>query len=438
MSENKNTGKNSNPLDQLFRKDLNTLQYRPSKRVWKGIENNYLKIALGRSKHKMILGFIAVIALLAIGVLFVLYPFNSNYDKAENNLPLQPGPILTQPMPATENQNIAEENKENTSDMKQLVPISQEKNTKLVAVVQEPTPHKTKAVEVDNKFFPEALVTEVRYNPISNYQAFKMEFLNIGRLPIPHRLSNMNPRAMDIKSMIHRSNYAKTKNVSLGIHLTPGITYYRSRPNKLLGAFDVNISWKPSAISLETGLGLSHELDNSDFVVNYESYDSIGFYYNINSFSYDPVNDTVIFNKSAVGVYDSVEHLTLTHTVTQYTYLQIPLGLKYRFIHFNRVSFSARAGGILSLLLYKNEPEANPGLGDVRIHQIEQRVPTRLKTSWKLYAGIQFSYQLSNKISFDIEPIYMQYLKSPYEGRENKTFKRPYAVGIRTGISIHF
>ncbi len=438
MPINKNIPKNRDPLDDFFREGLESQRIEPSGKVWKGIEKKYLNLKGGSSKTRNIVILIPILLLLSIGISPV-FIFNNvdqngiettNIQTQNNQIKLNENPenIQVDNIKSTQQEKIQTINKEEIKDdiKPTIIPeisenisdiISQENNTFLIE---------------SNKPGEEAIRARIEY------ELFKIKFLAIKGIPYNKQYQAPYPRSIDFKPIIIKDDYGQRANISFGIHLTPGITYYRSRAEKFFGALDMNVSWDISDLSIETGLGLSYELDNSDYYINYESFDSVGFYYNITSFSYDPVNDSVIYNKSAVNVYDSIEHHTITTTTTEYMYLQIPFGLKYRFIDYNRISFTVRAGGIVTLLLYKDEPEAQPYLSDASIINIEQQIPTRLTTSWKYYAGIQFRYRITDKINFELEPIFMQYLKSPYERKENKAFKRPYSIGLRTGISINF
>ena len=271
------------------------------------------------------------------------------------------------------------------------------------------------------------------------YWMFKMKMLNMDINPPPGNAGQIDQRSGEKFRINFRDDYARKANTSLSLNFTPGITYYKSKPQKNFYSFDISGNLELSQrLAFELGGGIYREKDNGRYLFNYESYDSVGYYMNVTSYFYDEDQDTVILNMKSVNVYDSVEHITVSNTSNTYTYFQIPFGLRYRMFEFSRFTFSVRAGAIFLLMMEKDIPEANLNMAGVELIHVEDETPDRLNTAWKYYAAVQISYQMSGNLFLTLEPVYQQYFGKLYR-RDNFTgTKHPYSIGFRTGLTFKF
>lgn len=443
MTDSKNIRNGRENIDDFFKESLRDHRIEPSGNVWEKINikflNDFLKGSGNRNIYILFSGLIIVG--LGISSIFVFTARN----ESPNEYLINPPAIVenadskqitentqTQTHSNKINESIIEGVKSKNDNERQVTDQSQEKvlhkdNSKIVI----DSPEKELTIN------DQTPIPSTKENQLLNYQIFKLRFLSTKLLLHENNKSLISREVSYFRDITFKDDYAKKADASFNIHLIPGITYYHSRPNKGFYGLDFTTEMDYGNLSFEAGIGASYELDNGDYLVNYDSWDSVGFYYNITSFTVDPVNpDSVIFNKETVSVYDSIEHLDLRSTKRTYTYLQFPLAIKYKFLNYGKISFSVRGGCIFSVLLNKSEPELQHNIPQTEIIGIRQQTPSRRKTNWRVFAGIQFQYMLTNKIKINLEPVYMHHLKSPYVKGEYD-MPKSYTIGLRTGISFN-
>lgn len=186
---------------------------------------------------------------------------------------------------------------------------------------------------------------------------------------------------------------------------------------------------------LETGAAVCLSDDNGRFLVNYNSFDSIGYYNKVVSFSLDPNNyGSIQFNTEVQGVFDSIDHHMETKTVNRYTYLQIPLMAGYHFYNNRLFTLSIKAGPIFSVMLNSSEPGINFIRENANLQSIDQLSPSRVSTNWQIAAALGIGLHLSQKLTLQLEPTYKTYLRPVYQGYQTK----PQSIGIRAGLLYRF
>jgi hypothetical protein len=195
----------------------------------------------------------------------------------------------------------------------------------------------------------------------------------------------------------------------------------------------------PSRFSIQAGLGLGYYKESGEYQVSYSSYDSVGFYYDVSSFSLHPENpDSVLYELDETSIYDTVDHIVISEIQNKYLYLRLPVKFGYNLFNTKRLSCHLRGGLVFSLLVWKDEPEVSIPAADITRIDIEQTYPGRLSTSWQLTAGISFIYKFNNRFGISFEPTYMQYIGKLYKPGFDYSDTRPYAIGLRTGIYVKF
>lgn len=185
----------------------------------------------------------------------------------------------------------------------------------------------------------------------------------------------------------------------------------------------------------ETGAALCLSDDNGRFVINYGSYDSIGYYNKVVSFSLSPDNPgTVLFNTEVQGVYDSIDHALETTTTNRYTYLQIPLMVGYHLYNNRLITISFKAGPVMSLMLGSEEPTATFNQDGANLQSIDNLSPSRVTTNWQIAVGLGVGLHLSRRFTLLAEPTYKTYLRPVYRNTRTK----PQSVGIKAGLLYRF
>lgn len=186
---------------------------------------------------------------------------------------------------------------------------------------------------------------------------------------------------------------------------------------------------------LETGAAVCLSDDNGRFLVKYNSFDSIGYYNKVVSFSSDPNNyGSIQFNTEVLGVFDSVDHNMEAKTANRYTYLQIPLMAGYQFYNKRLFTLSIKAGPIFSVMLNSSEPGINFSRENASLQSIDQLNPVRVSTNWQIAAALGIGLHISQRLTLQLEPTYKTYLRPVYQGYQTK----PQSIGIRAGLLYRF
>lgn len=224
---------------------------------------------------------------------------------------------------------------------------------------------------------------------------------------------------------------------SISAYFAPELTQYSrmestSREQSYIGG--LSLTYNTSRFLIEGGVELSYSYDIGDYVVDMQTYDSIGYYNSVGGFIQDPNNpDSVIFEMQMVPVHDSVQHNLHQQTQNQYTYLQFPLMVGYQAMESGIFSAYIKAGPSFSFLLNRQEPNLNYINPDATVNQIYNYTPTRMNTSIQVLVSVSMRLQLNEKFGILVEPTYRYYLKSVYDNN-NASLKNPYGISVRGGL----
>jgi hypothetical protein len=232
-----------------------------------------------------------------------------------------------------------------------------------------------------------------------------------------------------------KNEYARTYELSFGATFMPSVIFYDPNPYNTGwgGAFD--LTYSRNRFNAYAGVGISRFKDKGSWQVNYETYDSVGYFNNINSFRVDPANPgKVIFETSQETVYDSVPHVVIEEKTNIYTYVDIPVGIGLTFLSNKRWSLMARTGIIYSLMVGKREPTASIDVQAASEIRFNRKVPSRVNSTWRFTAGLEVGYLLTDRLTIRLEPTYEQYLNSIYMNSPNYQAKKPYLIGVNVGL----
>ena len=224
---------------------------------------------------------------------------------------------------------------------------------------------------------------------------------------------------------------------TVAAYFSPEFTEYArmastSREISYIGG--LSLTYNNARFVFEGGLEYNYTNDLGDYMVDMETYDSIGYYNEVGGFVPDPNNPgEVIFETNTVMVYDSVQHEIHEQTQNHYSYLQVPLLIGYQAVERGLFSAYIKAGPSFSFLLNKQEQTLDFYNPDATVNQIENYTPTRMNTSIQVLVSVRFKFQLNEKVGILAEPTYRYYLKSVYDNSGN-TLKNPYGIGVRCGL----
>jgi len=229
---------------------------------------------------------------------------------------------------------------------------------------------------------------------------------------------------------------------SVSAYFSPEVTEYQrvaseSKENSYLGG--IALSYHTSRYIVQLGLEYSRFDDLGDYLVNINSYDSIGYYDGISGFDIDPENPgALIYHTHTVEVWDTVQHHSHEQTRNHYSYLQIPVMFGYK--AFERGIFSAhiKVGPSISFLLNREEPTLNfRADAGARVAGVDDFTASRLNTNVQVLMSLALRFQFNNRAGLIVEPTYRQYLNSVYDVNDN-SLKNPYGIGVKGGIFINF
>ena len=256
--------------------------------------------------------------------------------------------------------------------------------------------------------------------------------------------NEINPVAVEpsVKSTFsakYENAYFKKSEFSIGANFEPSIVFYNPNPyNQMLGG-DAYGRMKISNWSVSAGIGYSMMQDVGSYEVNYKTYDSVGYYFNVVSFRPDPNNPgNVIYTTEKEILYDSVPHYTISDKTNRYSYLDFPVSFGYTFFEKGRFSMQANAGIKFSVLVAKDEPTVDFNVPNGELIYIDRQVPARMNTNWRFTAGIDFGYVLTRQFSFHLEPAFEQYISPLYKSQSGIMTKKPTIAGLKAGLRYTF
>lgn len=220
-----------------------------------------------------------------------------------------------------------------------------------------------------------------------------------------------------------------------GVYASRDIIYYGKGHHKQSRAAGLSFSTFKGPWEFETGVAFNISDDNGKFDVNFSSFDSIGYYNKVVSFSPDPqIPGRVIFNTVMEGVYDSVGHNIEAQTVNRYSYLQIPLMAGYRIYADRLFTISLKAGPVFSVLLASDEPPVTFSREGAILQSIDNQTPVRASTNWQIAAALGAGMHISRCLTLQFEPTYRSYLRPVYQHHRSS----PYSIGLKAGLLYRF
>ncbi len=415
---------NKDKIDNLFRDALEDYQVEPDNSLWRKIESRFFAY---------VSGFRTVILITAIAILLVgggsLMWYLLQNPAAEQH-------VVSSSQSSEGSEEVSPSPTHNTE-------LSSANLSTSAATVE--SIDKNEYLDDISNILPASEMSEgnLRYykDNLTGYQRISY----LGSLNFIYNTDqnhSLNDSTLTLAKPIYLSlkdDYARKATLQMGLYFTPAVIFYDQTPNNQTYSAEYSLNYERSAFSVRSGFGLGYLKDKGSYKIVYESYDSVGYYMNVTSFSIDPGNpENVTFDLERAAVYDSVPHYELTEKTNSYLYLDIPLSVGYKFYRGRRISFGVYAGAKLSFLLYKNEPTVEFSGPPSELVTIERQVPARMSTNLRLTAGLDFGYLLTDKVSLHLEPVFEQYLNSVYVNKTGFSSGKPYIIGLRAGILFNF
>ena len=427
-------------IDKLFHESLDGNRIDPSPVVWKSLSVN---IPAGKGSN--ILSYMAAALALAFLSLLLNYQLNNYSQDQEQAQQQTEEPFIERPENQTEQNtppaiNISEDSSLPTEPSSTTAIDPPEDNIKANATT--PVSKDDPAIEIvttppastdkNNIAFEKA-----NYPGMQSLAGQQSIFLDSSRELVGTERTSDHPSP--VFNMRLEDSYVKKGKLELGATFGPAVSIYPDGQNRNDFTFEVLAVYENSRFFAEGGVGANYSSESAKYGITYSSYDSVGYFINIDAFTVDPQNpESIRFQTSTKSIYDSINKYRIAEKTNKYAYLQIPVRLGYRIIETGRFSLDLKAGIIFSWQIMKDVPEIPYQENDVDQIEVIRNYPDRLKTNWQYTAGIGINYHISNHIRLGIDPFYRQYINSVYAPDSKYSARSPYAFGIRGGLFFEF
>jgi len=198
------------------------------------------------------------------------------------------------------------------------------------------------------------------------------------------------------------------------------------------GTAVAGITHKKTNISFETGIGYNFYNSQGSYEFDFSRSDTIGYtgytlYNSVDSsylFIFKPIVSDTLFS------YDTI-------TKTTYSYLEIPFHFSKQIFRSGKFSLGIKTGPSVEFEISHKETQPEYQLAGSDLVSVTNNSYSRLSTNWKWLIAPQFSWDITDKIIFRIEPAAILYLNNPYEP-ENRPSSKPFILSIRAGVVYSF
>ncbi len=450
-------------IDDLLRSSLDEYQKQPTPKVWKGVSRSLFYSGLG----KIILLVTGVIVLSVAGYLYWDYTYVDSVIRVEANAAQNNNGHGINELANEDGQQYGKSESETSfskADLNEGDEIIEDdglligSENELKAEEIEGSVVDMTAPEINtNGNTVKVVSTALVINDVNNSQTTypglpslsddkSMEKMKV-RYPYidysflqQNSIGSVNERNQ-YKGMpvVPSLDYGRGNLISYGVYVSPEVIFMNDEENakKLQLNIDAVMNYKPNEdFYLQGGIGVGVSQDDGRYEVDYEQYDSVGYYYEVNSFIIDPITGKPVYKTSVENVYDTVGYNSLSLTGNRYTYLRLSGFLGYRVHHAKRFSVFVKGGLTYSILVNSYEPDPDFTNEDAINLEITNETAQRINDTWQASAGVGFNYRLSNNLTLTGEPIFNYYIKPVYERSLN--VKNPYSLGLKLGVLFKF
>jgi hypothetical protein len=243
-------------------------------------------------------------------------------------------------------------------------------------------------------------------------------------------------------------DYGKNANIYIGLKSIPDLSFYNSSGKSHMGyGAELSLGYQFKHFTIQTGAGLMFDKENVNYLADYKTYQATDQYQLVTYYVVDTIpvyqNDSLIgylyrptFHTTTVEIFDSVGNKENLTTEIRYTTLNIPFTIGYTW-NVKKWGLSLKMGGVYSLMLGKKESEIQLSDPDANITSIDRLNPLRTRQQWSLIFSPSVDYCITHDISVGIEPYFRYTFQSGSNAGKTLGLK-PYAMGLKTGITFNF
>lgn len=261
--------------------------------------------------------------------------------------------------------------------------------------------------------------TSEKYMLLTGIEFVKTDSLNQNKKK--KRLLTKEPiKAKDMDSL----DIIEKKDVNIFVYGSPTYSGMFSKESHIDKTLDNNIT---SEITFSYGVYLTHKIDqkwsfrfgiakNNMKLITKNAVINTTNYYNINYTK--GISNLDIYNKSEVS--------KLINIIQDISYIEIPLEAKY---NITNAKFGIEIFGGLS---YMHLNQNNVSFETTSNMFLIGKTKELSDNTYSLNMGLNLNYKISNKLNFNIEPVFKYHLID-YKNNEKTN---PYTIGIQTGLEF--
>ena len=435
MSQKKN-------IDDLFRESISGYSAQPSDQVWQNIQNKY---PVGSSRRWMIYALAALLLLLG-GSAGWMYFSNSSGEAIETNTIVSIEPIISE----TDNGetdisegelSIVDEESDLTESTEShemgLVSEAKERSANQIAINEDPTTDvsETEMIIIHDQFSDDV------YSENQNYPSIYRDIAFMSPLGLQFEndtdLSIADPE--EVKGLELFLKKKKNSHFYTGLSGMAGMMYYPSTKDQFTWSADLAFGLTAKRLYFETGIGYQEMKEQGIYSIEFRSYDSIGYYNEVQSFEVNPLNpDEIIYKTEEVSVYDSITHYTHATPTLKYSYINIPLMVGYKVYQQNKFTVGVETGVLFSIMIGKDDPNVAFDYPEYTHIKTINETPERVETNFRWQIAVRLDYRFARSMSFAIKPVFSKYLNSVYDTSKGYPDVKPYSMGLQFGLYYGF
>jgi hypothetical protein len=235
----------------------------------------------------------------------------------------------------------------------------------------------------------------------------------------------------------NRSSIPGNWNICFGLYYTPEWMFNTLNGEKFANNTGVEGTFYFDRYSVRTGAGLSITTGSNEMVMQTNPY--VGSYNILDSVSFNwdgNYNLLPTYYTTLKDLYDTAVNYNYYYINKRYTYLQVPLVLGYDFWSNKWLSLGVRAGATMSVLLNSRVLSGTYDPGKDKIISINDVSPDRIRLNWQAVAGISASFKLTRRFRLELEPDIRYYFNSVYESSDIS--RKPWSIGLRSAFLINY
>ena len=438
MSRNKN-------IDDLFREGLSGLTVQPSGKVWGNIETGYLA-AKGSSARKKFYYALAAFLLLTAGLSgWYFYHDAGGVEEVERISEITGGQMHSGMTTETTVEPVTGDPGETLSGLAEEEGAAEAARESGDQVSYASTGVNERVVDATPR---QKLLEDLYGNaeqpvpPAGDWSS--SIYTDIGLmtpivlgLPATPEAGLIDPEQIEGLDRFlekHRKSHFYT-----GISGMAGMMYYPSTRDQFTWSADLAVGLTAGRFYFETGIGCQDIREKGIYTIELRSYDSVGYYNEVQSFEVNPLNpNEITYKTEEVTVYDSIMHYRHAQPTYNYGYLNVPLIVGYRVYQKEKLTVGLETGLQVSFLTSRKQDAVQVSYPEFTHVRTVNQTPERVNINYRWLLALRLDYRFARSMSVSVKPVFNKYLNAIYDTKAGYTDTRPYSMGVQVGISFGF